>query len=77
MLGFVPLKRMGGDAFVGEGLRHVADGELVCGQGEHGASLALLPSLGLAECPTFASAAIDANRFPGPARIKCQAALHP
>ena len=35
MLGLVPAKRVRRDALVGEGFRHVADGEMVCGQREH------------------------------------------
>ena len=35
MLGLVPAKRVGGEAIVGEGFRDVADGEMVCSQGEH------------------------------------------
>jgi hypothetical protein len=35
MLGLVPVKRVGRKALVGEGFRHVADGDMVCSQGEH------------------------------------------
>ena len=68
MLGLVPLKRVGRKALVGEGLRHVANGEMVCGQGEHG-WLSWLRSPRLARrVPDVRLGRNRAIRFPGAAK---------
>ena len=60
MLGLVPAKRVGRQALVGEGFRHVADGDMVC-MSRRTCVSRLRSRAPLAQCPTFAAAAIGAT----------------
>ena len=77
MLGLVPAKRVRGDALVGERFRHVADGELVCSQGEHLALPALVSPMPIRPTlPDVCAASQSAGRsFPGLTYIKRRATL--